>query len=158
MAGKRDDYILRAIEQLRLMVASAVKLRDGGKLDQALLAIVSAQEKLFARPAPAFMGLGLDEQLHLLKIGESPDSAREKCLGYAAVLREAGLVYEARDKDDLALSAFQSALYVTLTVAVESKSSAEALSPKIAELMERVPTDLRHAPVKELLDILTRLS
>jgi len=151
MAGKRDDYILSAIEQLRLMVAAAVKLRDGGKLDQALLAIVSAQEKLFARPAPAFMGLGLDEQLHLLKVGESPDSAREKCLGYAAVLREAGIVYEARDKKELALSAFQSALYVTITIAVESEASAEKLAPSIAELLERVPAEYLFAPVKELL-------
>ena len=151
MAGKRDDYILRAIEQLRLMVAAAVKLRDGGKLDQALLAIVSAQEKLFARPAPAFMGLGLDEQLRLLKLGESPDSAREKCLGYAAVLREAGLVYEARDKKELAVSAFQSALYITLTVAVESKPVAEALTLSIAELLERVPAEELYAPVKALL-------
>lgn len=158
MASKRDDYILRAIEQLRLLVASAVNLRDKGKLDQALLAIVSAQEKLFARPAPAFMGLGLDEQLQLLKIGESPDSAREKCLGYAAVLREAGLVYEARDKNELAVSAYQSALYVALTVAVESKSSAATLSPSIAELFERVPPEQLQAPVKELLASFAALS
>jgi hypothetical protein len=151
MAGRRDDYILRAIEQLRLMVSAAVKLRDSGKLDQALIAIVSAQEKLFARPAPAFMGLGLDDQIRLLRIGESPDSAREKCLGYAAVLREAGLVYEARDKPDLAISAFQSALYVTLTVAVEANSTAANHSASIAELLQRVPPDQLHAPVKELL-------
>jgi len=152
MSGKRDDYLLRAIEQLRLMVSAAVKLRDSGKLDQALLAIVSAQEKLFARPAPAFMGLGLDDQLRLLRIGESSDSAREKCLGYAAVLREAGLIYEARDKKDLAISAFQSALYVTLTVAAESKISADALAPLIAELLDRLPVEQLHSPVKELLD------
>jgi hypothetical protein len=151
MASKRDDYILRAIEQLRLMVAAAVKLRDGGKLDQALLAIVSAQEKLLARPAPAFMGLGLDEQLHLLKVGESPDSAREKCLGYAALLREAGLVYAARDKHDVALSAFQSALYVALTLAVKTRSSAKELTPLIAELLEHVPAEQLNAPVRELL-------
>ncbi len=151
MSGRRDDYILRAIEQLRLMVAAAVKLRDGGKLDQALLSIVSAQEKLFARPAPAFMSLGLDEQLHLLKVGESPDSAREKCLGYAAILREAGLVYEACGKSDLAQSAFQSALYVNLSIAVESKASTGELMPAIAELLARVPFEDLHAPVKEFL-------
>lgn len=158
MASKRDDYILRAIEQLRLMVAAAVRLRDGGKLDQALLAIVSAQEKLFARPAPAFMGLGLDEQLHLLKVGESPSSAREKCLGYAALLREAGLVYEARGKPDLAVSAFQSALTITLTMAVESKAAVEELTPSITELLEHVPAESLFAPVKELLARLESLT
>lgn len=157
MASKRDDYLLRAIEQLRLMVAAAVQLRDSGKLDQALIAMVSAQEKLFARPAPAFMGLDLNEQLHLLKRGESPDTAREKCLGYATVLREAGLIYEARDKDDLAISAFQSALYVTLTVAIESKFSAESLAPAITELLERIPAEHLHAPVKDLLASLSAL-
>jgi hypothetical protein len=152
MAGRRDDYILRAVDQLRLMVAAAVKLRDGGKLDQALLAIVSAQEKLYARPAPAFMGLPLDEQLRLLCIDETPQAAHDKCLGYAALLREAGLVYEARDKLDLAASAFQSALYVTLTVAAESRNSAANLRNPLAELLQRVaPQDL-HAPVKDLLD------
>jgi hypothetical protein len=158
MAGKRDDYILRAIEQLRQMVSTAVKLRDGGKLDQALLAIMSAQEKLFARPLPAFMELGLDEQLELLKIGESSESARGKCLGYATLLREAGLVYEARDKPELAVSAFESALYVTLIVAVETKASSAELSPAISELLEHLPVDQLHSPVTELLNRIETLT
>jgi hypothetical protein len=152
MSAKRDDYILRAIEQLRIMVAAAVKLRNGGQLDQALLAIVSAQEKLFARPASAFMRLELDEQLRLLRVGEAPDSAREKCLGYAALLREAGLVYEARDKPELAASAFQSALYIILTVAVEANQPAsDNVTATIADLLDRLPIEQLHAPVKDLL-------
>ncbi len=151
MAGQRDDYILSAIEQLRLMVAAAVHLRDGGKLDQALLAIVSAQEKLFARPAPDFMGLSLDEQLRLLRVGESAQSARDKCLGYAAVLREAGLVYEARDKKDLAVSAFESALYVTLTVALETTTPSDNLRASISDLADRLQPAELHAPTRELL-------
>jgi len=159
MSAKRDDYILRAIEQLRLMVAAAIKLRDGGQLDQALLAIVSAQEKLFARHAPEFMGLGLDEQLDLLRIGEAPDTAREKCLGYATLLREAGLVYQARDKPDLAVSAFQSALYVVLTVAVESVGpTSDDLAATIAELLDLVPVEQLYAPIRELLSELSRRS
>lgn len=151
MPGQRDDYILRAIDQLRQLVAQAVKLRDTGKLDQALLAIVTAQERLFARPAPQFMGLGLDEQLRLLKLGESPDSARAKCLGYAASLREAGLVYEARDKRDLAIGAFQSALYVTLVVAAENKSTVDELRTSLTELLARIPPDQLQLPTQSLL-------
>ncbi len=151
MATKRDDYLLRAIEQLRLMVSAAVKLRDTGKLEQALIALVGAQEKLFARPAPTFMGLELDEQLRLLKIGESPESAHDKCLGYAALLREAGLIYAARDKPEIAASAFQSALSITLTCALEMPSSAASLWPTINELMGRLSVEQLHAPVRELL-------
>ncbi|MFT3867236.1 MAG: hypothetical protein QM715_01950 [Nibricoccus sp.] len=152
MSARREDYILRMIEQLRLMVAAAVKFRNGGQLDQALLAIVSAQEKLFARPASDFMALDLDEQLRLLRIDEAPDTAREKCLGYAALLREAGLVYEARDKPELAASAFQSALYILLTTAVETNRPASSeTAADIADLLDRIPVDQLHAPVKELL-------
>jgi hypothetical protein len=158
MAGQRDDYILRAIEQLRQLVALAVKMRDTGKLDQALLAVVAAQEKLFARPASEFMGLTLDEQLRLLRIGESEATGRAKCLGYAAALREAGLIYEARDKRDLAASAFQTALYVTLLVAAESRESAAELTASIGELLERVPVESLNEPVKELLDTVGRLA
>jgi len=158
MSAKRDDYILRAIEQLRIMVAAAVKLRNRGQLDQALLAIVNAQEKLFARPASTFMALDLEEQLHLLRVGEAPDTAREKCLGYAALLREAGLVYEARDKPELAASAFQSALYIVLTLAVEtSLPPTDEATANIADLLERVPVEQLHAPVKELLSQLATL-
>jgi hypothetical protein len=151
MPGQRDDYILRAIDQLRQLVSQAVKLRDTGKLDQALLAIVTAQERLFARPAPQFMGLSLDEQLRLLKLGESPDSARAKCLGYAVSLREAGVVYEARDKRDVAIGAFQSALYITLIVALENKASIDELRETLADLLARIPPDQLQAPTQALL-------
>lgn len=140
------------IEQLRIMVAAAVKLRNGGQLDQALIAVVSAQEKLFARPALEFMGRSLDEQLRLLRLDEPQHSAREKCLGYAALLREAGLIYEARDKPDLATSAFQSALYIMLSVAIETNQQpTDEIAVAVADLLSRVPVDQLHAPVKELL-------
>lgn len=159
MSARREDYILKIIEQLRIMVAAAVKLRHGDQLDQALLAIVSAQEKLFARPAPEFMALDLDEQLRLLRIDEAPDTAREKCLGYATLLREAGLVYEARDKPELAASAFQSALYIVLTLAVETnRAASDETAANIADLLDRVPAEQLHPPVKELLSQLAALS
>lgn len=152
MPARREDYILKIIEQLRVMVAAAVKFRHGGQLDQALLAIVSAQEKLFARPASEFMALDLDEQLRLLRIDEAPATAREKCLGYATLLREAGFVYEARDKPELAVSAFQSALYIILSNAVEANRPADdETAATIADLFDRVPVEQLHAPVKELL-------
>ena len=151
MAGKRDDFLLRAIDQLRQMVAQAVKLRDSGQLEQALFAIIHAQEGLFARPAQQFMTLGLDEQIRLLKLGESPETGRGKCIGYALSLKEAGLVYEARDKPDLAQGAFQSALYILLVIAVENPRAAEEIKAPIVGLLERVPVEQRHPPLMDLL-------
>ena len=112
-AGQREDYLMRMTEELCEFVARAVLLRDTGQLAQALQIAVQAQERLFARPAAEFAALPVDEQLRLLTLDESPDQARAKCLAYASILEEAGNVYQARGRDDLAASALQLALYVT---------------------------------------------
>lgn len=147
----RDDYILRFIDLVGKALAQALRFRQEGKFDQALIAIVSAQEKLFARPTPEFVGLPLDEQLRLLSIGEAPESARAKCLAYASLLREAGLVYEARSRPEVAASAFQLALQTQLTIAVESGARDEKTASAIEDLLPRIPPELLQEPVKELL-------
>ena len=147
----RDDYILRYLELIRQFLAQAVKLRDGGNLDQALRVLFQAQEKLFARPASEFITRSLDEQLRLLTIGESKENARAKRIGYALLLREAGLIYVQRDRKDLAESAFQLALQIMLIVSVEAPTETEEHRPMIEELLSRVRPEQLHPPVTELL-------
>jgi hypothetical protein len=147
----RDDYILRYLELIRQFLAQAVKLRDGGNLDQALRVLFQAQEKLFARPASEFITRSLDEQLRLLTIGESKENARAKRIGYALLLREAGLIYVQRDRNDLAESAFQLALQIMLIVSVEAPKETEEHRPMIEELLSRVRPEQLHPPVTELL-------
>src|ERR1700722_1016129 len=116
MAIRREDYILELIQELQAFVAQAVNLGDSGKLGEALMTMVRAQEKLFARPMAEFAPLGIDEQLRLLTVSELPERARAKVLAYALLLTEGGKIYGARGRRDLAASAFQLALYATLTV------------------------------------------
>jgi hypothetical protein len=151
MAGFREDYLLRLIDELREFVARAVALRDASKLQQALMTVVQAQEKLFARPAAQFAALSLDEQLRLVALDDPPAMARAKKLAYADILREAGKIYEARLQPDLAISACQLALQVTLTVALEDPAQAGELRPAIAELLPHVPEERRSPPVAEML-------
>lgn len=152
MAARREDYLLQMIGHLRILVAEAVRLRDTGKLNQALQAIVIAQEKLFARPAQVFMTLGLDEQIQLLRQGETPTTAYEKCLGYAELLQEAGVIYQRCDNIILAHSAIQSALYVTLQVVAEKEvAPTESEKDRIRALLDQIPFEQLHAPVKDLL-------
>ena len=153
----RDDYILRFIELLAKAVAQATKLRQDGKLEQALIVLVAAQERLFARPTPEFAGLPLDEQLRLLTVSEPPASARIKCLGYGSLLREAGLIYQARGRPELATSAFELSLQITLTVAVTANATDAELTASVDELLSRVPVELLHEPTKELLETYTTL-
>ena len=151
MPGERQDYLLRLIEQLRQFVAQALALRQAGKLDEALLALVHAQEKLFVRPAAEFRHLPLAEQLPMLKFGESADMGREKCVAYAAILEQAGLVYQGKNQDAIAGSAFQLALHVLLLVASEPGTVTPELRQKIATARERLPADELNAPTQELL-------
>jgi hypothetical protein len=151
MPGERQDYLLRLIEQLRQFVAQALALRQAGKLDEALLALVHAQEKLFVRPAAEFRHLPLVEQLPMLKFGESADMGREKCVAYAAILEQAGLVYQGKNQEAIAGSAFQLALHVLLLVASEPGAVTPELRHSITTLRERLPADELNAPTQELL-------
>ena len=151
MPGERQDYLLRLIEQLRQFVAQALALRQAGKLDEALIALVHAQEKLFVRPAAEFRHLPLDEQLPMLKLGESAETGRNKCIAYAAILEQAGLVYQGKNQDAIAASAFQLALHVLLLVASEPGAVTPELRSEIARLRERVNVEELNAPTRELL-------
>jgi hypothetical protein len=151
VASQREDYLLRLIEELREFVARAVALRNTDQLGEALLTVVSAQERLFARPAADFTSRAIDEQLRLLTIDESAETARGKCLAYASILREAGNVYRALGRDDLAASAWQLALYVTLTVALGDGAKAGDLRAAIGDLRARLAEDSLQPPVRELL-------
>jgi len=153
----RDDYILRFVELLAKAIAQATKLRQDGKLDQALIVLVAAQERLFARPTAEFATLPLDEQLRLLTISEAPPAARTKCLGYGSLLREAGLIYQARGRPELAASAFELALEITLTVAVRANAVDAELAASVEELLPRIPPEQLHEPTKELLETYSTL-
>jgi hypothetical protein len=154
----RDDYILRFLNLLREALAEALKLRQAGKYEHALIVLIQAQEKLFVRPAAEFIGLSLEDQVALLRRGESKSDARTKLLSYATLLREAGLVYQERDRPELAASAFQLALQVTLHVALEDESPDEAVQDSLQELLARVPADQLQPPVAEMLKKLPRNS
>jgi hypothetical protein len=147
----RDDYILRFLDQIGLALTEALRFRKAGKIEQAIIAVVVAQEKLFARPAAEFTGLDLGRQMHLLTIGEPPANAAIKCLGYAALLREAGNIYAVRNRADLAESAFQTALYVALSGGFGATVLGESSIDLARDLLARIPPEKLQAPVKELL-------
>ncbi len=147
----REDYILRFIGLLRQAIAQILNYRVAGRYDEALLAAFSAQEKLFGRKTAELAALDLEELLWLLRLDETSAIGREKVLGYAALLRETGLVYEAMSRHDLALGCFQLALHIMLTVVVEDENSLDEVRTLMRDLLARIPPEQLHAPVVELL-------
>lgn len=147
----REDYILRFIGLLRQAIAQILNYRVAGRYEEALLAAFSAQEKLFGRKTAELAALDLEELLRLLRLDETSAIGREKVLGYAALLRETGLVYEAMSRHDLALGCFQLALHIMLTVVVEDENSPDEVRTLMRDLLARIPPEQLHAPVVELL-------
>lgn len=112
MSSVRQDYILRLIDELRQFVTAVLHSGGKGGLEEALVAVLQAQEKLFNRPIAEIGLLELEDQLRLLGAGESPTAAREKLRAYAALLREAARVYRARDQEAIAVGAENTAHYI----------------------------------------------
>ncbi len=151
MPGQREDYVLRLIDELRQFVAQLIRLPDSARLDQALLAAVAAQERLFARPAAEFMALPFADQLRLLTFGETAETGRAKCLAYSEILEQAGLVYRAKGQEAYAAGAFELSLCVVLNAVLGSSAAAAAARPAIDRLLKLLPPDSLHPPVRELL-------
>lgn len=153
MPPQKQDYLLRLIEELGQLVTEIVKLRQHGSYDSALHTVMQAQERLFARRAQEFMTRPIEEQLHLLVIGESAANAREKCLVYAALLTEAAHTYLAREQTALASGACQLALHVLLLTALRYPAADAAEDrTRIAVLLNLLPDDQLAAEVQGLLD------
>jgi hypothetical protein len=149
---ERQDYIQRLLEELGHFLAEILKYRQAGQYEAALLTVLQAQERLFVRPVQDFMTRPVEDQVHLLGLGETAAAAREKCLAYADLLTEAGLTYQARGQAALAQGAYQLALHVTLLVALQFPSAdSAAVQGRLAALREKVPADQLNADVAALL-------
>ena len=147
----RDDYLLRFIALLQLALAEILKFRKAGRYEAALHAAFAAQEKLFSRTTAELSKLSLEELLRLLRLDESKDAARKKVLGYASLLKETGLTYEAMGRAQLATGCFQLALQVLLSVAAEDNFRPDDLREQMRELLAMIPPEELHEPVKELI-------
>jgi len=152
MPPQKQDYILRMIEELGQFAAEITRLRDGGHHDAALLTVLQAQERLFARPAQEFIARPVEDQVTLLIIGDTVPNGQEKCLAYARLLTEAGITYQAKDQTALALGAYRFAL--TLLLLAQERLPGLDTSPseqRIGSLIDPLPEDDLKNDVQDLL-------
>jgi hypothetical protein len=112
MATRQSDYLLRMIEQLRQFLAQITRLRRERCHDEALTAVMHAQERLFGLSAERFIGLTPSGQFDLITKGESPEHAREKCLMLVDLLAEAARIYTDKEQPALALGAWRFCLEI----------------------------------------------
>jgi hypothetical protein len=107
MASQQRDYILRLIEQLRQFLAQITRLRENARYDEAITAIIRAQERLLGLPAERFLSAAPEEHFALITRGETADNAREKCLVEADLLAEIARIYSDKEQTALATGAWR---------------------------------------------------
>jgi len=147
----QEDYILRQIAMLRLLLARMLRLRSSGRHEEAMALMMQAQETLFGRPLSEIAALPLADQLELLAAGLTPEQAREKQVGYALLLREAGISYAERSRDDLSAGAFKAALHILLNVSIKDGAWDDELVDLIRSTLAATPVEEVDAPIREML-------
>jgi len=144
----QEDYILRHIAMLRLLLSRMLKLRSSGRHDEAMALMMQAQETLFGRPLSEVVTLPLEDQLELLAAGVSTEQSREKQVGYALLLREAGISYAERSRDDLSASAFKAALHILLNVSMKDAARDDELVDLIRSTLAATQVEQVDAPIR----------
>jgi hypothetical protein len=130
------DYLLRLIEEAAQVIARITHLREEGRPEQAVSAVIDSLEKLFGLTVPELGSLDTDQLYAQLTLEESPAHAREKCIIFAALNNQAGLAYADRDLPALAQPAFHLALVFTLRALTGfSRASPPAITPDIDVLL-----------------------
>jgi hypothetical protein len=150
MAGQREDYLLREIGRLRLLVAAVVNERRPGALDHALELTLGLQVKLFPHPPAEFLALDAANQFNRLVAGLPNEAAAEKVQTYAELLFHAATLYDCKDRPDLATGARQLSLHMALLAALELNDTAG--DNTIGLLRRGLEGEHLHAPVRELLE------
>ena len=121
---QRQDFVLRLIEELGAFFRQVTQLRQTRSTDEALIALLRAQETLMGRSAAQFAGLSVDQQFELLLAGETPARASEKVATYAALLQTVADVY--RDREQIGLAAGAALLADTMDALAAERFPKEA--------------------------------
>lgn len=152
MAGQRDNYVLREIDRLRVLIASLLNPpRTPAKVEEGLRLALSLQTKLFPIAAGNFLALPPAAQFDRLRLKLSADEAAEKCATYAELLFHTATLYDFSDRHDLASGARQLSLHIALltedafgsedarrlAALLASAVNRRELAPAVHELLEQ---------------------
>jgi hypothetical protein len=150
MAGQREDYLLREINKLRVLVAALLDRQPPAEIEHALELALALQVKLFPLPPQEFLALDAVGQFERLREGLTAEDAAEKVQTYAELLFHAATLYELKDRPDLATGARQLSLHLALLAALALDDRAG--DGTIALLRQGLAGEHLHAPVQALLE------
>ncbi len=152
MLTSRRDYLLRMVEEVTLKLARVIFHRKAGNDEEALEGVVSGCERLFGVDRDRLFQFTPDQQRTVLVLDIPPADAAAKLDLYAALNREAGLIYEAKGKTALASGCFRNALSLVLHARLDFPGETPLeCSPKIEELRAHLKADDLNPEIEEML-------
>lgn len=135
----RQDYILRTLERLIQAIAQVILQRELGRPEAALHQVLLTLHHQLGLDISQLTGMGPDEIHQRLTQGETVLVARDKCLAFAALNRQVGLIYLDRGATEMAQTAFHLALVFTLRGRLEYPAEDRPeFTPAFEELVGRL--------------------
>ena len=130
------DYLLRLIEQVGQLLARVIEQRQNHAPQEALQSVMAACERLFGLSAVEVFQHTPDQHIRMLADGETPETARDKILMYAALNAEAGRCYAELSNPPFAQQSFHNALRLTLRARRDYPADRwPSFAPKIDDLL-----------------------
>ncbi|MHB1294654.1 MAG: DUF6483 family protein [Anaerolineae bacterium] len=130
----QKDYVRRLAEQVAMVLAEVLHLRDLGRTDEALGAVDAAYRSLFGLSARFVDAVHPSEILALLRVGEVFDVSRG--LALAKLLKQEGQLYAQGERYEQALARYRKALHVVLeTLLVADSAERAEYAPLVDELL-----------------------
>lgn len=114
MLTSRRDYLLRLIDEAARLLSRLISQRDKGRPEDALQSLADAFARLFDREFDQVFQFTPDQHYLMLAEDAPPELARDKRLLYAALSAEAGTLYAALGRAELARASRLNALRFAL--------------------------------------------
>jgi hypothetical protein len=135
----RQDYILRTIERLIQAIAQVILQRESGQTEAALHQVLHTLHHQLGLELGQLAGLSPEAIHQRLTHGETPVMARDKCLAFAALNRQVGLIYLERGAATTAQAAFHLALIFAVRGQLEyPPENPPPFAPDVDELIGRL--------------------
>jgi hypothetical protein len=132
----REDYILRAIQQMTAAVGEILGLSRLQKYPQALVEVDRALQRFAGLNLSLVTALSAPELVDLTRFGERLDLA--KLIALADLLQAEGDIYAAQSRPAEAAERHLKALELNLEVAFASEHNLLPAAPRVAGLVERL--------------------
>ncbi len=137
----KRDYVLRLVEQLGQAVAQILKFRQRGQYEAALGVIDRISRQFSGLGVDSLARLSANELSALLTFDQPAETACEKCVSLAALLKQQGAIAAEQGHTEASVDCGFKALHLLLLAhTIGSRITLPDYVPKVADLVAELDT------------------